>query len=83
MERRSGVYLLNILTPGMTLSVTIVLVFCIPVELGGDRLAFIFTVMLSGFVFMVDVGDAIPTSAIFIPHLGEKSVLPNLSGCKY
>ena len=80
LQRRSGVYLLNILTPGMTLSLMLILVFCIPVDMGGDRLAFIFTVMLSGFVFMVDVGDSVPSSARYIPHLGERIVVGTPGG---
>ncbi|CAD5111796.1 DgyrCDS1070 [Dimorphilus gyrociliatus] len=70
LRRKPMFYLINIITPCMTMSLLALLVFYLPPD-SGEKVSLGITVLLSFSVFLLLVAENVPKTSEFIPLLGK------------
>ena len=70
LKRKPTFYVINILTPCMTLSFLALLVFYLPPD-SGEKVSLGITVLLSFSVFLLLVAENVPKTSEFVPLLGK------------
>ena len=69
IQRRPLYYMFNLVMPNIFISITTILVFCLPPE-SGEKLTLSVTVLLSSTVFLLLVAESLPSQSESIPILG-------------
>jgi hypothetical protein len=70
LKRKSVFYILNIIFPCGTISLLVLMVFCVPSE-SGEKVSLGITILLAFSVFQLVIGDTMPKTSDTTPILGR------------
>ena len=73
LRRKPMFYMINIITPCITMSLLALLVFYLPPD-SGEKVSLGITVLLSFSVFLLLVAENVPKTSEFVPLLGKRPV---------
>lgn len=76
LRRKPMFYMINIITPCITMSLLALLVFYLPPD-SGEKVSLGITVLLSFSVFLLLVAENVPKTSEFVPLLGKRPVSLN------